>query len=205
MAALAKRFASVLLTTTLLIGALAPAASAASPESELLSLMNSERAASGLGPVATHPDLVDDAAAWSHHLMAQGSLSHNPNLAAVTASWDKLGENVGVGATISSLHSAFMSSSSHRGNVLGDYTHVGIAVVEESPTRMWVTVVFMKARGDSSGEEPLPYSEEVPTTADQQPIADAPATASPVAAPAPAPQPARVAVYVRNGTQPFVD
>jgi uncharacterized protein YkwD len=161
MAALAKRFALVILSATLLIGALAPAASAAAPEAELLGLMNAERAGAGLAPLATHPDLADDAAAWSRHMMAEGSLSHNPNLAAVTSSWDKLGENVGVGATISSLHRAFMGSSSHRGNVLGDYSHVGIAVVEESPTRMWVTVVFMKALGAATDEdEPVPYSEE---------------------------------------------
>lgn len=204
MAALAKRFATVFLSTALLIGALTPAASAASHEGELLALMNAERAAGGLAPLAMHPDLADDAAAWSNHLMAKGSLSHNPNLAAVTASWDKLGENVGVGATISSLHGAFMSSASHRGNVLGDYGHVGIAVVEESPTKLWVTVVFMKALGDGSiEEEPVPYSEERPTTGDQQPVAAAPATKNPI--PASAPMPSQPAVpfvaFVGNGAQ----
>ena len=209
MAALARRFATVLLSTTLLIGVLTPAASAASHAGDLLGLMNAERAAAGLAPLATHPDLIDDAATWSQHLMDQGSLSHNPNLAAVTASWDKLGENVGVGATIASLHSAFMGSSSHRGNVLGDYDHVGIAVVEETPTKLWVTVVFMKSMGSTApADEPVPYSQERPTTADQQPVAAAPSVEAPAPvapAPAPAPKPALVVGFARTSAQPVVD
>jgi hypothetical protein len=208
MAALARRFVTILLSTALLIGALGPAASATSHEGELLGLLNADRAAAGLAPLATHPDLVDDAAVWSQHLMAQGSLAHNPNLAAVTSSWDKLGENVGVGATIPSIHAAFMASASHRSNALGDYTHIGIAVVEETPTKLWVTVVFMKSLGSSTVEdEPVPYSEKLPTTADQQPVAAAPATTEPAPAPAPAPaaRPVPSVTFVRTGAQPFAD
>ncbi len=155
MAALARRIFATLLTTTLLLGTLTPAAIAAGGAGDLLSMMNAARSANGLAPVSMHSDLTDDALAWSQHLMAQGSLSHNPNLASVTNGWSRLGENVGVGATIASLHDAFMASSSHRGNVLGDYDYVGIAVVEENPTKLWVTVVFMKAiQQDEAADQP---------------------------------------------------
>ena len=193
MVALARRILTTLLTTILLVGALAPAASAATAEGELLALINAERAAHGLGAVSAHPDLADDALAWSRHLMSQGSLSHNPNLAGVTSSWAKLGENVGVGPNVAALHGAFMRSSSHRGNVLGDYDKVGIAVVEESPTKLWVTVVFMKSFGaEPPAEEPVPYSDRGPAPSNEQPVANTPRTtvaAAPGVSPAPAPAP----------------
>ncbi len=144
MAALARRLGILLATVLMTMGAMAPAASAASYEGELLVLMNAERAAIGLAPLSLHSDLNDDAALWSLYMFEVGDLSHNPSLAAVTTRWDSLGENVGVGPTIGSLQVAFMASAGHRGNILGDYDSVGIAVVEENPTKLWVTVIFMK-------------------------------------------------------------
>ncbi len=172
MAALARRIALVLLSTLTVVGVLAPAASAASHESELLALMNSARAEAGLGPVTVHSDLTDDAVAWSQHMFSQGALSHNPNLASVTTGWDKLGENVGLGPTIGSLHDAFMASSSHRGNVLGDYEYVGVAVVAETPTKLWATVVFMSSLAnpvEPTDDDPDPYAKQQPQPAPQQP------------------------------------
>lgn len=210
MAALAKRLTPTLLVASLALMLIAPAAAAASHESDLLALMNAERAAQGLAPVSMHPDLVDDALAWSQHLMATGALAHNPHLSSVTTNWDRLGENVGLGPTIASLHKAFMDSSSHRRNILGDYEHVGIAVVEETPTKLWVTVVFMKplhSEPQSTVEDPVPYAEIESTPSPQQPIADAPATeafraaAEPVAAPDPDPGP--VVALVRHSAQPL--
>lgn len=194
MAALAKRLASTLFATLMVVGVMTPAASASSHESEVLALMNAERAGNGLAPVATHADLRDDALRWSQHLVDEGSLSHNPQLAAVTTGWDRLGENVGVGPTIDALHNAFMASSGHRGNVLGDYDYVGIAVVEETPTKLWVTVVFMKSLGHEAAEEPTggdpkPYAKQQPNPRAQQPVAALPAITPPQPTP-PQPPPA---------------
>lgn len=200
MAALARRILTTLLTTILLIGAIAPAASAADPESELLALINAERAGNGLGGLSMHADLTDDALAWSRYMVNQGSLAHNPNLAGVTSSWAKLGENVGVGPTVAALHGAFMASSSHRGNVLGDYDKVGIAVVEESPTKLWVTVVFMKSFVSTAPglEEPVPYAADGPKTTNEQQVKDNGSTRGPAeSAPAPAPS-SEVKVFVRT-------
>jgi hypothetical protein len=213
MAALARRLSSIILTATMIVGLVAPAASAASHESELLALMNAERAANGLGAVSMHSDLVDDALVWSQHLLAQGSLSHNPNLSSVTSSWDALGENVGVGTSAASLHHAFMASASHRANLLGDYDYVGIAVVEETSSKLWVTVVFMRQLGQEPepAEEPVPYAEEQPAPgpAPSAPNAASPNAAAPattrVAAAAPAPEPVRVIAFTRAKGQPIVD
>ena len=56
--------------------------------------------------------------------------------------WTLLGENVGVGSTVDSLHKAFMDSPSHRDNVLyNSFRHIGIGT-RERHGRLWVTVVF---------------------------------------------------------------
>ena len=209
MAALATRLGSILLTTVMVLGIMAPSASAGSHENEALALLNAERAAAGLAPVSMHSDLTDDALAWSQHLFSQGSLSHNPNLSSVTSNWDRLGENVGVGTSIDALHTAFMNSSGHRGNILGDYDHVGIAVVEETSSKLWITVVFMKSLDRTSavetGEEPEPYSEVQPTVDNDQPAANRPTVRVASTAPASAPVPRKLIVFVQVGPAPIAD
>ena len=210
MVALARRILTTLLTTVLLLGAIASPALATDPENELLALINAERAASGLGRLSTHADLIDDALVWSRYMVDQGSLAHNPNLAGVTSSWAKLGENVGVGPSVAALHAAFMASASHRSNVLGDYDKVGIAVVEESSTKLWVTVVFMKSveAEPTPAEEPVPYSENGPNPSNEQPVASTTRTRTPsarVAAAAPAPVPQRTVAWVSACRRPIAD
>ncbi len=206
MAALARRFSSILLTAVMVMGVVAPGASAASHESDAFALLNAERAANGLSPVAMHSDLTDDALVWSQHMLAQGALSHNPSLSTVTTGWDKLGENVGVGVTIESLHAAFMASAGHRGNILGDYDYVGIAVVEETASKLWITVVFMKAIGSTpvadAPDDPEPYANPEPAPASAQPIAGTVRTTSAAAGAAHTPTPI---VFVRSGATPTAD
>jgi hypothetical protein len=209
MAALATRLGSIFLTTIMVLGVMAPSASAGSHENEALALLNAERTAAGLAPVSMHSDLTDDALAWSQHLFSQGSLSHNPNLSSVTSNWDRLGENVGVGTSIDALHAAFMNSSGHRGNILGDYDHVGIAVVAETSSKLWITVVFMKSLDGTSaaetGEEPEPYSEVQPTVDNDQPAANLPTARVASTSPATPPAPRKLIVFVRVGPGPIAD
>ncbi len=179
MAALARRLTTLLTTAILAVGLAAPAASAGSYESDALAMLNQARVASGLAPVTMKADLADDALAWSKHMQSEQELSHNPNLSSVAPDWDKLGENVGVGTSIGSLHEAFMNSASHRGNILGDYDSVGIAVVAETPTKLWITVVFMKSLNVVT-DDPEPYAKEQPPALTGQPAA------TPATEPAPA-------------------
>lgn len=211
MAALATRLASLLLTTALVVGAAAPAASASSYENDALALLNSARAAAGLAPVSMHPDLSDDALAWTLRMQDDGELSHNPSLASVTSDWDKLGENVGLGTSVSALHQAFMDSPSHRGNILGDYNYVGIAVVAETSSKLWITVVFMKSLDAGVSEppvdEPEPYAEEQLPVGNGEPVAAPASNPAPrvnVAPAAPA-APARVKVVSVKVSGPIPD
>jgi hypothetical protein len=119
------------------------AASSASLEAEMLTLINAERAANGLAPLAVYYDLVDDAQAHSILMKESAVLHHNPGLGSVTTGWHALGENVGVGPDTATLHDAFMASPGHAANVLGEYNYVGIGVESDGP-RIWITVVFMR-------------------------------------------------------------
>lgn len=209
MAALASRIVSAFLTTLLVIGVMAPSASAGSLENEALALLNAERVAAGLAPVAMHSDLVDDALAWTLHMQNQGSLSHNPSLSSVAPNWDELGENVGVGTSISALHTAFMNSSGHRSNILGDYDSVGIAVVAETSSKFWITVVFMKSLNPApvnpSGDDPEPYAETNPSVGNGQPVATRAMERAPGGASSPAPEPRENVVFVQAGATPIAD
>ena len=56
--------------------------------------------------------------------------------------WQLLGENVGVGGTVDSLHVAFMNSPDHKANIMkSDFRHVGIGT-RYAHGRLWVTVIF---------------------------------------------------------------
>lgn len=56
--------------------------------------------------------------------------------------WRTLGENVGMGGSVDSLHKAFMASPGHKANILyGSFKHVGVGTSEKNGT-LFVTVVF---------------------------------------------------------------
>jgi hypothetical protein len=150
----------------------------AGTEGSFLSKINASRAADGLAPVSVHSDLVPDARAHSAEMMAAGNIYHTSPLSAVASGWEALAENVGAGPSVDSLHAAFMASSGHRRNILGDYNYVGIGVSQSDSGQLWVTVIFMRKGA------PVPP----PTTTTTTTVAPAPAPA-PEPGPAPAPAP----------------
>ncbi len=82
-------------------------------------------------------------------MVRKNNLYHTPSqkLRHRVTRWITLGENVGVGGTVSSLHGAFMGSAVHKDNILyRGYRHVGIGVSKKRG-RMWVTVIF-ESRND---------------------------------------------------------
>jgi hypothetical protein len=79
--------------------------------------------------------------------------------AAAGSGWTNLGENVGRGPDVSTLHTAFMGSSGHKANILGDYNYVGIGTATKDGY-LYVTAVFMK-----KGATPDPAPTTTTTTA----------------------------------------
>ena len=158
---------AVMAVTVMVMGMAIPAI--AGPEGTLVSKINSSRAANGLAPLETYWDLTDDARAHSSRMMDRGEIYHNPSLGSVTGVWQKLGENVGMGVDLNALHGAFMNSSSHRGNILGDYNYVGVGVKTDPAGVNWVTVVFMKAAPGLNGGSTTTTSQPPATTTTTSP------------------------------------
>ncbi len=145
-----RRYLLLALTATVMVAAFATPALAGA-ESQFVSKINASRAAAGKAPLEVYWDLTDDARAQSQRMAAQGEIFHNASLSSVTGVWMALGENVGVGADPSSLHSAFMNSAAHRKNILGDYNYIGVGVTTDGSGLMWVTMVFMRAAPGLNG------------------------------------------------------
>lgn len=107
-------------------------------------LINQERANQGQGRLRYNRKLSKLARRHTNVMADRGDLHHNPNLASQASrlSWTILGENVGVGNSVETLHRAFMDSPPHRHNVLeGRYRRVGIGT-KVVGGRLWVTIVF---------------------------------------------------------------
>ncbi len=106
--------------------------------------MNAEREARGLGKLSLDPELSKAARVHTNEMVKRDTLYHtsSTDLKNRVTNWIVLGENVGVGGTVASLHEAFMNSPAHRDNILyNTYKHVGVGV-KKANGRMWVTVIF---------------------------------------------------------------
>ena len=140
------------LLTAALVGILLAVALPSSPvalayssnEGKLVSLVNAERADAGLAKLSIASDLMSVAHQHSADMAARRSIFHNSSLTSDVRGWRAIGENVGRGPTVSSVHSAFMSSSSHRAHILSSrYKQIGTGVVKGSDGYLYVTEVFV--------------------------------------------------------------
>jgi uncharacterized protein YkwD len=112
-----------------------PFGSANPQAQELYYIVNNERAANGLGPVAWHDQLGGLAQSWSDSMAVTGNYSHQ-DLDAVLqnpayAGYSGLGENIlhgGCGISAAQMDQAWMNSPEHRANILGNFSAVGIGV-----------------------------------------------------------------------------
>lgn len=144
--------ALILVTAVAVIGLSASAGADSGSEQEFLSAINSTRSSNGLGSLKMESGLQSHARKHTADMIASDDLYHssaNELRSAAGSGWDKLGENVGRGGSVSSLHQAFLDSPSHKANILGDYNYVGIGT-DTSDGALYVTVVFMRKGGSSS-------------------------------------------------------
>jgi uncharacterized protein YkwD len=132
-------------------------AGATTAEDSLTARLNGARSDRGLPSLATRSDLVAVARAQATRMADSGTLYHNPNLTTDVTNWRWVGENVGYGPDVQTVHVAFMNSDAHRANILDtDYTEVGVGVVERGD-RVWVAEVFRRPQTvttSSSGASP---------------------------------------------------
>jgi uncharacterized protein YkwD len=165
-----RRAAAALVASFLLLGIFAtvtaaPASATTTPgqdEAGFLTAINVDRTRAGLRALVSDAALAATSRSWSQTMANRGAISHVPDLGAVAQQvepeWRAIGENVGVGYSVSSLHTAFMNSPGHRANIMAPhYNRVGIGVVKEGE-RIWVTVRFLQgpAISGSTGLTPPP-------------------------------------------------
>jgi uncharacterized protein YkwD len=96
------------------------------------------------GMLRLDPELSRAARLHSREMVKQDKLYHTPSdkLSKRVTNWTVLGENVGVGGDVQSLHDAFMASPAHADNVLFDsFRHMGVGTVK-ADGKLWVTVIF---------------------------------------------------------------
>jgi len=149
-------------------------------EAGFLAEINATRSANGLGSLSVDGGLRSHARNHTQDMINAGNIYHSSSgelQAAAGSGWSKLGENVGRGGSVGSLHDAFMNSTGHRANILGDYNYVGIGTGTSNGV-LYVTVVFMK-KG----------STQEATTTTQAPATTSPDTTNTTKAPPAKPKP----------------
>ena len=143
-AARAAAVAVLVVLASLLIPLATPAGASTNDEAEFVSRLNDLRAARGLSRLVVDDRLVAVARAWSAQMAATNTLKHNPDLTTqAPAEWQRLGENVGYGSSVVSIHDALVASPGHFANLVGSFNVVGIGVVRSGST-IWVTQMFMQ-------------------------------------------------------------
>lgn len=149
------------------------AAVAGPNEDDFVARTNAARAAAGLPALSVAADLIANATAHSQRMADLNSLHHNPDLRTQITNWVSLGENVGYGGSVESIHNALMNSPSHRANILNStFTQIGVGT-QVSNGRIWVTQVFRKP-ATSSG---YPVMGAIAAAAGAHPYIGAPTSA----------------------------
>jgi uncharacterized protein YkwD len=115
-------------------------------EAEFVTRLNDLRAAQGLSRLEVDGPLTAVARSWAGSMAADDHISHRSDLADVSPhpDWVRIGENVGVGATVEQLHDAFVDSPAHYENMVDPgWQLVGVGVLVDDGS-IWVAVNFLE-------------------------------------------------------------
>ncbi len=137
---------------SLLGAASCAAAKPTTPEAVLLSLINEARQEADLPLLAMNSEVSKVARAHATDMIARDYFGHvSPNKSTVYTrlrkagiEFDRAGENLAGDTSVAHAFASWMESPSHKGNVLGDFAKVGIAVVEGGSYGMMIVAVFVK-------------------------------------------------------------
>jgi hypothetical protein len=175
-------------TATVLVATLGTAQSAfaqsSSEESRFVDLINQLRASKGVPALSIDGGLASTSCGWTDHMVAVGTLAHDPNLSSevssVEASWTKAGENVGVGGDVDALFQAFVNSPAHYRNLVDPaFNAIGVCVTWATDhSRMYTTHRFV-ANGRSAPPAAVAPAAVAPPTAAPAPAPTEPPTTAP--------------------------
>lgn len=122
-------------------------------EEILLNLLNQERIAQGLSPLALDPALSRIARIKSADMRDNRYFAHeSPTYGRVSDmlrtfgyAFSGAGENIAHHATTEKAHAAFMSSDGHRRNILSSaWEKVGLGIVYDANGYVYVTEIFVR-------------------------------------------------------------
>jgi len=118
---------------------------------EILDLVNDERTSMGALPLNWSSALTEVAMSYAEEMYEGGFFSHDSTrtgdvgdrLGAANIRYGLAGENLALAPNVGAVHRGLMNSPGHRANILlGDFTHIGIGVVE-GPIGLMVVQVFL--------------------------------------------------------------
>ena len=115
--------------------------------SAVISALNGDRGANGLGALCGNGQLMGIAQNWANWMAQHASLTHQDLGAAIDSTpFSAMAENILVGPggmSVDQMESAWMGSSPHRANILsGAYSAAGVGIAYSSDGRVWVAVDF---------------------------------------------------------------
>jgi uncharacterized protein YkwD len=114
----------------------------------IVALVNAERTAAGLAPLAVSGCAQTFAVTWSGHMAATGDFSHQSLTPILTGCGARgAGENIAYGASSADgFMSLWMNSAGHRANILrASFTHIGVGVARSADGRWYATQDFLTA------------------------------------------------------------
>jgi hypothetical protein len=160
-----RSLAAALLLTLMALVAPVVALADSTSNSQFVSYTNSARSQHGLRAYVVSSDLTSIANKWAAHMAANRTLEHNPYATSEVCCWRAMGENVGVGSTVSQIQQAFMASSPHRANILSTtFTQVGIGTARGSDGQLYVDELFRLPTGATTPHYSAPTQTRPVTT-----------------------------------------
>ena len=120
-------------------------------ESQMLEMVNRERVAAGLKPLAPDPELTEVARRHSADMFARGYFSHNTpegltpfdRMHEAGVQYLTAGENLALAPTVSIAHTGLMHSPGHRANILRpQFGRVGIGIMDGGMRGIMVSQEF---------------------------------------------------------------
>ncbi|WP_299550756.1 CAP domain-containing protein [Seonamhaeicola sp.] len=130
-------------------------AEAKSMANEILQLVNAHR--KSIGKQALSFNTLANALAHEHtlYMIGQRDISHDDFDERADRLFDEenasqVGENVAYGQPSAQVvMNAWLNSPGHRRNIEGDFTHIGIAVIQDESGTYYFTQLFLKKRSSS--------------------------------------------------------
>ena len=120
-------------------------------EKQMLDLVNKERQANGLNPLAPDPKLTEVARAHSADMFARGYFAHDTpeglspfdRMRAANVHFATAGENLALAPTLMVAHTGLMNSPGHRANILRpQFGRVGIGVLDGGMRGLMISQEF---------------------------------------------------------------